>query len=410
MIIRNFQKRCGNMSFHSIEEALADLKRGRPVIVLDDEDRENEGDFVALAEKTTPELINFMITYGKGLVCTPLTGELASRLKLPLMTDENTDPYATAFTVSIDYKTTSTGVSAYERATTIQALVDEKVNSDDFNRPGHIFPLVAKDGGVLARPGHTEAAVDLARLCGAKPVGVICEIINDDGTMARYPQLKELAHKFSLKMITIEELIHYRKRHEFQINRVVETTLPTDLGNFNIIGYSSSYDEEEHIAIVKGDVVGGEDVLVRIHSECMTGDVFHSQRCDCGQQLKESLKRIEEVGRGIVLYMRQEGRGIGLLNKLRAYALQDEGLDTVEANEALGFKDDEREYHLCAQILNDLQVSSIQLMTNNPRKIEGLKSNGINVSRRVSLEIEPHEHNEKYLRTKRVKLGHLQML
>src|SRR5699024_7573241 len=277
------------MGFHSIEEAINDLKMGRPVIVVDDEHRENEGDLVALAEKANPDLINFMITYGKGLVCTPVTEEVAEKLDLKLMTEDNSDPFATAFTVSIDHRETKTGISAFERAKTIEALVHEGTKAEDFNRPGHIFTLVAKEGGVLVRPGHTEAAVDLARLGGAKPVGIICEIINEDGTMARYPELRELAEKFSLKMITIEDLIAYRKAKEFQIRREVETALPTDLGDFTIVGYSNSYDQKEHIAIVKGELEGAEEVLVRIHSECMTGDVFHSRRCDCGPQLDRAL-------------------------------------------------------------------------------------------------------------------------
>lgn len=398
------------MGFHSIEEAINDLKMGRPVIVVDDEHRENEGDLVALAEKANPDLINFMITYGKGLVCTPVTEEVAEKLDLKLMTEDNSDPFATAFTVSIDHRETKTGISAFERAKTIEALVHEGTKAEDFNRPGHIFPLVAKEGGVLVRPGHTEAAVDLARLCGAKPVGIICEIINEDGTMARYPELRELAEKFSLKMITIEDLIAYRKAKEFQIRREVETALPTDLGDFTIVGYSNSYDQKEHIAIVKGELEGAEEVLVRIHSECMTGDVFHSRRCDCGPQLERALERINEAGRGVVIYMRQEGRGIGLLNKLRAYALQEEGLDTVEANHALGFADDEREYHLAAQMIKDLGIRSVQLMTNNPRKIASLQRCGVDVIRRVSLEIAPKKENEYYLRTKVQKLGHLQSL
>lgn len=395
------------MKFHTIEAALADLQAGKPIIVVDDENRENEGDFVALAEKTTPEVVNFMIKHGRGLVCTPITESLATRLDLPMMTDENTDPLATAFTVSIDYKDTTTGISAYERAQTIQALLDEYVVGKDFNRPGHIFPLVAKDGGVIERPGHTEAAVDLARLSGVQPVGVICEIVNDDGTMARVPQLAELSEEFDLKLITIEALIEYRKLNEQHIKREIKTTMPTAFGEFTIYGYSNALDDHEHIALVKGDVSGEAPVLVRVHSECLTGDVFHSYRCDCGPQLHEALRRINEVGRGVLLYMRQEGRGIGLLNKLRAYALQDKGFDTVEANEQLGFVADAREYNISAQILQDLGVESVKLLTNNPRKVTSLQANQIDVVDRVPLEIEARKENEQYLQTKVEKLGHL---
>lgn len=395
------------MKFNTIDEALVDLQAGKPIIVVDDEDRENEGDFVALAEKTTPEIVNFMIKHGKGLVCTPVTEELATRFDLRMMTDDNTDPFATAFTVSIDYKDTTTGISAYERAQTIQALLDETVVAEDFKRPGHIFPLIAKDGGVIERPGHTEAAIDLARLSGAAPVGVICEIINDDGTMARVPQLQEIAEQFNLKMITIEDLVEYRKRHELHISREVKTVLPTAFGEFTVYGYANNIDDYEHIAIVKGDVTTGEPVLVRLHSECLTGDVFHSYRCDCGPQLHEALRQINEAGSGVLLYMRQEGRGIGLLNKLRAYALQDEGLDTVEANEELGFAADAREYHISAQMLRDLGVKSVKLLTNNPRKVESLRVNKIEVVARVPLKIEARAENERYLQTKSTKLGHL---
>lgn len=395
------------MKFHTIDEALIDLQAGKPIIVVDDENRENEGDFVALAEKTTPEVINFMIKYGKGLVCTPVTESLATRLDLHMMTHDNTDPLATAFTVSIDHKDTTTGISAHERAQTVQALLDEDVIAEDFNRPGHIFPLIAKDGGVIERPGHTEAAIDLARLSGVAPVGVICEIINDDGTMARVPQLMEMAEKFDLKLITIEDLIAYRKANELHIEREIKTTLPTSFGEFTVYGYSNNLDDYEHIALVKGEVRGDEPVLVRVHSECLTGDVFHSYRCDCGPQLHEALRQINEAERGVLLYMRQEGRGIGLINKLRAYALQDDGFDTVEANEKLGFAADAREYYISAQMLKDLGVHSVKLLTNNPRKVSSLQTNQIEVVERIPLQMKPREENEQYLQTKSDKLGHL---
>lgn len=393
--------------FHTIEEAIEDLKAGKLVIVVDDEDRENEGDFVGLADKVTPEMINFMITHGKGLVCTAVTGEKAESLGLSLMVDKNTDPYGTAFTVSIDHESTSTGISAYERAVTIKALTEENATSCEFKRPGHIFPLVAKENGVLERPGHTEASVDLARLSGASPVGVICEIIKDDGRMARVPDLIEIAKKLQLKLITIKDLISYRKRNENVIKREVVTNLPTEYGKFKLIGYSNNLDNKEHIALVKGEVSGESSVLVRIHSECLTGDVFHSTRCDCGPQLEKALKMISQRGSGVVLYMRQEGRGIGLLNKLRAYRLQDKGLDTVEANEALGFPADIREYEISAQVLKDLQVSSIELLTNNPRKIAALEKNNIEIVKRIPMEPDLFKDNEKYLQTKQEKLGHM---
>lgn len=393
--------------FHTIEEAIEDLKAGKLVIVVDDEDRENEGDFVGLADKVTPEMINFMITHGKGLVCTAVTGEKAESLGLSLMVDKNTDPYGTAFTVSIDHESTSTGISAYERAITIKALSEENATSCEFKRPGHIFPLVAKENGVLERPGHTEASVDLARLSGASPVGVICEIIKEDGRMARVPDLIEIAKKLQLKLITIKDLISYRKRYENVIKREVVTNLPTEYGKFKLIGYSNNLDNKEHIALVKGEVSGKSSVLVRIHSECLTGDVFHSTRCDCGPQLEKALKMISQRGSGVILYMRQEGRGIGLLNKLRAYRLQDKGLDTVEANEALGFPADIREYEISAQVLKDLQVSSIELLTNNPRKIAALEKNNIEIVKRIPMEPDLFKDNEKYLQTKQEKLGHM---
>ncbi len=393
--------------FHTIEEAIEDLKAGKLIIVVDDEDRENEGDFVGLADKVTPEMINFMITHGKGLVCTAITKKKAEKLDLSLMVDKNTDPYGTAFTVSIDHETTSTGISAYERAVTIRALTEKNVISSEFKRPGHVFPLIAKENGVLERPGHTEASVDLAKISGASPVAVICEIMKEDGRMARVPDLIEIANKFQLKLITIKELISYRKRNESFIEREVETNLPTDYGNFKLIGYSNKLDNKEHIALVKGEVSEESSVLVRIHSECLTGDVFHSKRCDCGPQLDKALKMISERGSGVVIYMRQEGRGIGLLNKLRAYRLQENGLDTVEANEALGFPADLREYEISAQILKDLQISSIELLTNNPGKIAALEKNNIMIEKRVPMEPNLLKDNENYLYTKQEKLGHM---
>ncbi|MCD8501916.1 MAG: bifunctional 3,4-dihydroxy-2-butanone-4-phosphate synthase/GTP cyclohydrolase II [Bacillaceae bacterium] len=393
--------------FDPIEEAIYELIQGNVVIVCDDEDRENEGDFVSIAEKTTPEVINFMITHGRGLVCTPITEERAKQLELFPMVDHNTDPHGTAFTVSVDYKTTTTGISAHERADTIRALIDEKSKGTDFKRPGHIFPLVAKDGGVLRRAGHTEAAVDLARLSGASPAGVICEIINEDGTMARVPDLRKIADKHGLKMITIKDLIQYRNQKDKLVNREVEIQLPTEFGDFKAVGFSNIVDGKENIALVKGEINPDEPTLVRVHSECLTGDVLGSYRCDCGPQLHAALAQIEAEGKGILLYMRQEGRGIGLLNKMKAYKLQEEGYDTVEANEKLGFAADLRDYGIGAQILRDLGVKKMKLLTNNPRKIKGLKGYGLEVVDRVPLQLPHNVNNEKYLQAKKQKLGHL---
>ena len=393
--------------FHTIEEAKQDLKKGKPIIVVDDEDRENEGDLVALSEYITPEIINFMISHGKGLVCTTITKELAEKLQLNAMTNDNTDPYGTAFTVSIDHETTTTGISAYERAKTIKEMTKPATSPEDFKRPGHVFPLVAKPGGVLKRPGHTEASVDLAILSNAFPSATICEIVKEDGDMARVPDLFEMSKQFDLSIITIKALQEFRYLYETQITREVETTLPTTYGSFNVIGYTNLLDEKEHIAFIKGNVQKSSPVLVRIHSECLTGDVFGSHRCDCGPQLHTALETIEQHGSGVLIYMRQEGRGIGLINKLKAYQLQDDGLDTVEANQALGFPDDIREYHFAGQILKDLGVNRVKILTNNPRKISGLEACSIEVDERVPLIMEERKENQHYLYTKQIKLGHL---
>ncbi|WP_377888735.1 bifunctional 3,4-dihydroxy-2-butanone-4-phosphate synthase/GTP cyclohydrolase II [Alkalihalobacillus sp. R86527] len=393
--------------FHTIEEAIYDLMQGKMVIVCDDEDRENEGDFIALADKVTPETINFMITVGRGLVCTPITEERAKKLQLNPMVDHNTDSHGTAFTVSVDHISTTTGISASERAATIKALIDDKANPGDFNRPGHIFPLIAKNGGVLRRAGHTEAAIDLAKLSGSEPAGVICEIIKENGEMARVPDLAKISEEHDMKMITIKDLIHYRNRKDNLIQREVEIEMPTEYGAFRAIGYSNILDQKEHVALVKGEVLPDEPTLVRVHSECLTGDVFGSFRCDCGPQLHAALAQIEKEGHGVLLYMRQEGRGIGLLNKMKAYKLQEQGYDTVEANEKLGFKPDLRDYGIGAQILRDLGISKMKLLTNNPRKIAGLKGYGLEVDARVPLQMASRMENERYLKTKHSKLGHM---
>ncbi len=390
-----------------IEAAIYDLMLGKVVIVVDDEDRENEGDFIALAEKATPEVINFMIKEGRGLVCVPITQERAGELDLPPMVAQNTDFHGTNFTVSVDHKSTTTGISAHERAGTIKALIDAETMPHDFRRPGHIFPLIAKKGGVLRRTGHTEAAVDLAKMCGAYPAAVICEVIKEDGTMARLPDLAEIARKHQLKLISIRDLIHYRNEKEKLVKREVEVKMPTDFGIFQAIAYSNEVDQKEHVALVKGKIDGSQPVLVRMHSECLTGDVFHSHRCDCGSQLAAALKQINDAGSGVLVYLRQEGRGIGLINKLKAYELQEQGMDTVDANIKLGFKPDLRDYGIGAQILKDIGVRKIRLLTNNPRKIIGLGGYGMEIVERVPLQIEENEDNAKYLRTKQSKLGHM---
>lgn len=394
--------------FNTISEAIEDIKAGKMIIVVDDENRENEGDLLMAAEKVTPEAINFMAKVGRGLICVPLIEERLEALMLPQMVSQNSDNHETAFTVSVDakYKTT-TGISAPERAITIQTLIDSATQPDELARPGHIFPLRAKEGGVLQRSGHTEAAVDLAKLAGFYPGGVICEIMNEDGTMARVPQLFKVAQEYDLKMITIADLIAYRMLNEKLVKRVSEANLPTKYGTFKVIAYENKLDNKEHIALVKGDIGVVDKALVRVHSECLTGDVFGSLRCDCGDQLASALRQIEENGTGVLLYMRQEGRGIGLANKIKAYSLQDQGKDTVEANILLGFPDDLRNYGIGAQILVDLGIRKMSLMTNNPKKMIGLEGYGLEIVERVPIEIEPNEINKKYLQTKKEKMGHL---
>ncbi len=394
--------------FDTIERAIAEIAAGRMVVVVDDEDRENEGDLVAAAAKADGSMINFMAKYGRGLVCAPITAQRADTLQLQPMVGQNQDSYGTAFTVSVDAVAgITTGISAEERAKTVLALADPQSTPDSFRRPGHVFPLVAKDGGVLSRAGHTEAAVDLAVLAGFAPAGVICEVMKDDGTMARVPDLQVFAEEHGLALISIKDLIAYRRRHEKMIQRIASPQLPTQWGAFQGHGYHSMVDDQVHVAMVCGDIGDGHDVLVRVHSECLTGDVFHSLRCDCGQQLASAMQQIQAEGRGVLLYMRQEGRGIGLGPKLQAYELQEQGRDTVEANLELGFPDDMRDYGVGAQILQDLGVRTIRLLTNNPRKLVGLEGYGLEIVERVPLIIEANQANEKYLATKKSKLGHL---
>ncbi len=396
------------MALATIPEAVEDIEAGKFLIIVDDEGRENEGDLVIAAEKVTPEAINFMARYGRGLICIAMTGERLDELMIPMMVYDNTSKFASPFTVSVEAKhDVTTGISAHDRAVTIKALIEPATRPGDISRPGHMFPLRAREGGVLVRAGHTEAVVDLAKIAGLYPAGVICEIMSEDGTMARLPELELMAAEQGIKIVSVAQIIAYRRLHERLIERVAEASLPTGYGDFLSIAYKSAIDPDEHVALVRGDLDSDQPVLVRVHSECLTGDVFHSLRCDCGEQIDLAMRAIADEGRGVFLYMRQEGRGIGLHNKIRAYALQDQGLDTVEANEALGFDSDIRDYGIGAQILADLGVRNIRLLTNNPRKVIGLEGYGLQVVETVPILAKPNPRNLKYLETKRKKMGHL---
>ena len=393
--------------FNAIEEALDDLRQGKIILVTDDPDRENEGDFICAAQFATTENINFMATHGKGLICMPMSAEYVEKLKIPQMVSTNTDNHETAFTVSIDHVSTSTGISAAERSVTALACVADDAKPDDFRRPGHMFPLLAKKNGVLERNGHTEATVDLCRLAGLKECGLCCEIMKEDGTMMRTPELAALAAKWDMKFITIKDLQNYRKCHEKLVEQVAVVNMPTKYGDFKACGFVNKLNGEHHVALVKGDIGDGKDVLCRVHSECLTGDTFGSLRCDCGQQFASAMTQIEKEGRGILLYMRQEGRGIGLINKLRAYELQEQGMDTLEANIALGFAGDEREYYIGAQILRELGVKSMRLLTNNPDKVYQLSEFGLEITKRGPIQMDANDHDLFYLRTKQERMGHI---
>lgn len=393
--------------FNSIEEVVEDLRKGKIVLVTDDEDRENEGDFICAAEFATTENVNFMAVHGKGLICMPMSKEYCQKLNLSQMVTDNTDNHETAFTVSIDHIDTTTGISAEERGYTARKAIEKGAKPSDFRRPGHMFPLKAKDNGVLERNGHTEATVDLLKIAGLEEIGLCCEIMKDDGTMMRKTELIELAKKWDIKFTTIKKLQEYRKKNDKLVEKSAEADIPTKYGDFKAYGYINLLNGEHHIALVKGDISDGEDVLCRVHSECLTGDVFSSLKCDCGEQLNFAMSEIEKEGRGILLYMRQEGRGIGLINKLKAYALQEKGMDTLEANLALGFEADMREYYIAAQILKDLGVKSLNILTNNPDKIEQLKYYGIDIKERRAIEVQANEHDKNYLKTKKEKMGHI---